>query len=128
MPDFKADCPDGISRAGTIGVLAEAQVWCSEKVPGRRASELLAGPQGMALARRIAKAIHKLHRAGVPTERTHTMADELRILHEHLPLVTQMKPELGKRIDRILDACDRLGAELPPPQPCGIHRDFYPAK
>ena len=56
------------------------------------------------------------------------MADELRILHEHLPLVAEMKPHLGKRIERVLTACDQLGATLTAPKPCGIHRDFYPAQ
>jgi len=125
---FQADSPDGISVPEPIGVLPKLQVWLQRKVPGRLASDLLAEGGGLAVARRIAKAIHKLHRANVPTERTHTMADELRILHAHLPLVSEAKRQLGKRIDRVLAACDRLGADLPPPKACGIHRDFYPAQ
>jgi len=72
----------------------------------------------MALARRIAKAIHKLHRAGVPTERTHTMADELRILQEHFRGDAN-EAELGKRIDRILDLRSARH-RITPPQPCGF--------
>jgi hypothetical protein len=125
---FQADSSDGISVPEPIGVLPKLQVWLQRKVPGRVTSELLGGSDGIAIARRIAKAIHKLHRAGVPTERTHTMADELRILHEHLPLVTETKPHLGKRIERVLAACDQLGATLSAPKACGIHRDFYPAQ
>lgn len=56
------------------------------------------------------------------------MADELRILHEHVPLVTETKPNWSGRIQRLLAACNRLGATVPPPRPCGIHRDFYPAQ
>src|SRR5206468_12183180 len=67
-----------------------------------------------------------------PTRRssdlTHTMDDELHILHECLPLVAQQKPACAKRIERILSACDRLAATVPKPKPCGIHRDFYPAQ
>ena len=53
------------------------------------------------------------------------MADELRILHERLPAVSECHPHWSDRINRILGACDRLGASLPDPVPCGIHRDFY---
>ena len=125
---FQADSSDGISVPEPIGVLPKLQVWLQRKVAGSLASELLAGPDGIAVARRVAAAIHKLHRANVPTDRTHGMADELRILHEHLPLVVETKPHLGKRIDRVLSACDQLGATIPAPKACGIHRDFYPAQ
>jgi aminoglycoside phosphotransferase (APT) family kinase protein len=53
------------------------------------------------------------------------MVDELSILHERLPLVAQRKPQWANRLERILDACDRLGTSVPEPTPCGIHRDFY---
>jgi aminoglycoside phosphotransferase (APT) family kinase protein len=53
------------------------------------------------------------------------MADELRILHERLPLVTREQPRWAGRIERLLKACDRLGAATPEPVMCGIHRDFY---
>ena len=56
------------------------------------------------------------------------MADELKILREHLPRVAETRPELGERIGRLLMACDRLGAAAPPTGKCGIHRDFYPAQ
>src|SRR5437867_1304296 len=57
---FQADSPDGISVPEPIGVLPKLQVWLQRKVPGCVASDLLAGPDGIAVARRIAKAIHKL--------------------------------------------------------------------
>jgi aminoglycoside phosphotransferase (APT) family kinase protein len=56
------------------------------------------------------------------------MADELRILHECVTRVETLRPELGPRLGRILKACERLGASVPAPKPCGIHRDFYPAQ
>ena len=106
-------------------MISRFHMWLQRKVGGNLALEQLAGPDGVALARRIAEALHKLHRAGVPTDRQHTMADELRILHECLPAVTQSHAPLAGRIDRVLQACDRLGARVPVPVPCGIHRDFY---
>ena len=104
------------------------KMWIQRKVPGVVASKLLAGPDGIALARRIAEAIHKLHRAGVPTERTHTVADELRILRECLTRVAAAKPEWHARLERILSASEKLGATVTGVKSCGIHRDFYPAQ
>ena len=125
---FQRDSPDGISVPEPMGVIPRFQMWLQRKVPGNVASPRLAGPGGVALARRIAEAIHKLHQANVPTDRAHTMADELRILHQCLAGVGQSRPELSGRLERILKACDPLGASVPAPKACGIHRDFYPAQ
>ena len=74
---------------------------------------------------RVVAAIHKLHTAEVPAERSHSLKDELQILHERLPLLLPQRPEWRQRIDCLLTACNQLGAALPPPRECGIHRDFY---
>jgi aminoglycoside phosphotransferase (APT) family kinase protein len=100
-------------------------MWLQRKVPGVTATHVLAGPGGTALAGRIAEVARKLHQAGVPPRRRHTIADELRILHERLPLVAAVYPQWAARLDRVLAACDALGMSLPQPVPCGIHRDFY---
>lgn len=122
---FAGDSTDGISVPEPMGVLKDLQMWLQRKVPGRVATELLAGPGGVMLAQRIADAAFKLHRAGVRTRRRHTMADELRILRNRLPTVTHVDSIVPERIGRLLDACDRLGAETPELTTCGIHRDFY---
>jgi len=125
---FDQENPDHICVPEPIGVIPEFRMWLQRKVPGTSAGDLLLKPEAAGLSRRIAEALGKLHRAGVPTERTHAMADELRILHERLPLVGQERPELAQRIERVLQACDRLGASVPMRKSCGIHRDFYPAQ
>jgi hypothetical protein len=122
---FGPDSPDGISVPEPLGTLPAFRMWLQRKVPGRVATELLAAPGGMSLARRIAEAAHKVHRAGVPAEKRHTMADELRILHACLPTVAAGEPRWSGRLERLLDACARLGAATPEPAPQGIHRDFY---
>jgi hypothetical protein len=123
---FGHDSPDGVCVPEPVGLIPEFHMWLQRKVPGTAATRLLPEPGGAALARRIAEAAHKLHRAGIPpSRRPHTMADELRILHERLPLVARMEPRWAKRLGRILDACDRLGGTVPEPEPRGIHRDFY---
>jgi hypothetical protein len=123
---FDAGAQDGICVPEPIGIVPEFRMWLQRKVPGRSATDLLAGPDGERLVRRIAGAAHKLHRAGVPAKRRHTMADELRILHERLPAVARSEPRWAGRIRRLLDACDCLGAATPELEFRGIHRDFYP--
>jgi len=125
---FDSVSPDGVSVPEPLGVIPQFQMWFQRKVPGETATLLLGRPNGAGLARRIAEAIHKLHKANVPTERRHGMADELRILHECLAKVTEMKPAWKNRLENVLAACERLGATVPEPGVCGIHRDFYPAQ
>jgi hypothetical protein len=121
---FDADAPDGISVPEPVGTVSKFRMWLQRKVPGQAATDLLAAGN-VDLARRIAEAAHKVHRAGVPTERRHTMADELRILHERVPAVGRAEPQWADRIERLLEACDRLGTATPEAVPRGIHRDFY---
>ena len=124
---FDEASPDGIAVPEPVAVIPELGLWLQRKVRGTAATTALAGPNGVALARRLADALHKLHRAGVAARRRHTMADELRILRRCLGAVAERQPEWAERLRRLLDACDRLGAATPAPQPpVGIHRDFYP--
>ncbi len=123
---FGANSEDGIFVPEPMGVIPEFQMWLQRKVPGELATKLLTEEKGVALAKRIAQALHKVHQAAIPASRRHTMTDELRILHERLPLVAQIKPEWTKRLEKILSACDRLGNNTPEPHLRGIHRDFYP--
>ncbi len=122
---FAADAADRIVVPEPIGVVPEFRMWLQRKATGRVATELLAAPGADALARRIAEAAHKLHQAAVPSERRHTMADELRILHECLPHVAQAQPRWQERITRLLNACDRIGRATPESASRWIHRDFY---
>ncbi|MEQ9670115.1 phosphotransferase [Coleofasciculus sp. G2-EDA-02] len=117
---------DGISIPEPIGVIPNFQMWLQRKVPGVIATNLLPQANGIRLAKRIAEAINKLHQAKIPPQRRHTIADELRILHERLPLVAQLKPQWESRLEQILVGCDRVAAMTPEPQVLGIHRDFYP--
>ncbi len=125
---FGVRCEDDICVPEPVGTILEFHMWLQAKEPGVAATELLLKPDGAALARRIAEAACKLHQANVSASRRHTMADELRILHERLALVAQAKPAWDERLRRLLAACDRLGATVPEPAPRGIHRDFYPAQ
>lgn len=122
---FDAASPDSISVPEPIGAVAKFNMWLQRKVPGECAAELLAAPNGVDLARRIAEAAHKVHRARVPAAGRHTMADELRILRECLARVAQAEPGRARRIDSLLAACERLAIGTLACAPVGIHRDFY---
>lgn len=122
---FGANSDDGIRVPEPIGCIPELRMWLQRKVRGANAGELLAAPDGVRLAGRIAQAAHKLHKMNIHPGRRHTIRDELRILHERLPLVAERRPEWGDRIERLLAASDRLGASAPVSSLVGIHRDFY---
>ena len=122
---FAADSADGISVPEPVGVLSKFKMWCQRKVAGEVSTDLLAGENGVAIARRIAEAIHKLHQANLPTDKTHTMADELRILRECFDKVAAQRAEWADRLARLMVACEKLAASVSAPKACGIHRDFY---
>ena len=123
---FGPESESGISVAETVGSIPAWNMWLQRKVSGSAATELLAQPGGVELARRIARAIHELQRANVPTPRRHSLEDELRILHERLPLVASANPTWARRIEQVLSVSSRLGAATPSSGFSGIHRDFYP--
>jgi aminoglycoside phosphotransferase (APT) family kinase protein len=123
---FDDASPDGISVPEPVAVIPELGLWLQRKVRGIAATTGLVARNGVAVARRLAEAVHKLHRAALPARRRHTMADELRILHECLSSLAQRRPQWALRLERLLRVCDRLGRATPRGRPCGIHRDFYP--
>ncbi len=122
---FAENSPDGISVPRPLGLVPSCEMWLQLKVRGEMASRRLAGSNGIDLARRIAEAAWKLHRASVPTTRRHSMADELTILHRCLRSVAEAKPRWRTRLEHLGVACERLAAATPEPAECGIHRDFY---
>ncbi len=101
-------------------------MWLQCKVEGAIATQFLTPNHNSLLAKRVAEAAHKLHQTNIPPRRSHTMTDELRILHERISLVMQQYPQWQERLERILEASNYLGKNTPEPKRCGIHRDFYP--
>lgn len=122
---FGANSDDGIRVPEPVGRIPEFRMWLQRKAPGANATRSLVAPDGVHLARQIAEAAHKLHKMDIHPTRRHTIGDELRILHERLPLVARQKPEWRDRIERLLAASERLGESTPDSRPVGIHRDFY---
>ena len=122
---FGPTAADGIMVPEPMGAIPELAMWLQRKVPGVSATHLLAGPDGIGLARRIAEAIHKVHRVAVAPDRVHGVAEELDILRDRIGRVVESRPEWASRLTAVFDACCRLAAALPAPAPRGIHRDFY---
>ncbi len=123
---FADDSADGISVPEPVGIIPEWQMWLQRRVEGAIATPFLTQNNNILLANRIAEAAHKLHQTNIPPRRSHTMSDELRILHERIPLVMEQYPQWRERLERILEASDNLGEKTPEAKCCGIHRDFYP--
>ena len=122
---FGDNSEDGICVPEPMGVIPEFQMWLQRKVPGELASKLLVEGSGVALAKRLAQAIHKLHQAGIPTSHRYTMADDLRRIYDRLLLLAQMKPQWTQRLERLFDAGARLANTIPEPCFRSIHRDFH---
>ncbi|ABA22053.1 conserved hypothetical protein [Trichormus variabilis ATCC 29413] len=123
---FADDSADGISVPEPVGIIPEWQMWLQRRVEGVTATQILSQTNGIFPAKLIAEAAYKLHQANIIPRRSHRMSDELRILHERIPLVMEQYPQWQRRLERILLASDDLGANTPELKLCGIHRDFYP--
>jgi thiamine kinase-like enzyme len=124
---FNESSADGISVPETLGTMPEWGMWFQRKIPGSTTFKELESPQGIPIAQQVGRALAKLHNTHLPCQRHHTVADELRILHERLPKLLVTYPQWERRLARLLEQCDLVGAAIPPPlKPVGIHRDFYP--
>ncbi len=123
---FRPDRERATAVPEPLGVVPEFHMTVQRAVPGYVATELVGGPQGIALMGRVAEAIHALHGAGIRTNRCHGLADELRILDERLSAVSAARPKWEHRIKRLMRACEGLASRVIEPPPRGIHRDFYP--
>jgi len=122
---FGDDAEDGVSVPQPVGVVVEYHMSLQRKAPGVPASRLFGEPGDSALARRIARAAGKLHRAGLLPHRSHSIADEIAILRRRLGELSASRPEWGLRLARLMEACERLAAGVPTTRPRGIHRDLY---
>lgn len=123
---FDWQATDEICIPRPIGVVPALNMCVQESVPGVTATKLLSASDGVALAVRMAEAIHKVHAALIPARRKHTMADELRILNQRLRPIAQRRPRWDGRIRRILNACAQSAAATPETTLRGVHRDYYP--
>lgn len=125
---FGSDAADQIHVPRPVACVPELNMWLQEAVPGTVLTNLLDAAQGPALCKRAAEAAHKLHAANVDLQRTHSVADELAILHQRLLVVATAQPRLASPVAQLLELCDAAGRSLIQTPVATIHRDFYPAQ
>jgi Phosphotransferase enzyme family len=122
---FDDQAADRIAVPEPLGTVPAFHMWLQRVVPGEPITDHVAGPRGAALAVRAAEASAKIHHAGVTSEKSHSIDDELEILGDRLFLAAQTRPDLTMRIGRIAAAADRRADAVRGRPSTGIHRDFY---
>jgi hypothetical protein len=123
---FHGDSEDGLSVPEPLGIIEPWRMWLQRWVPGQPATNVLSTQPG--LPEKIATLAHKLHTHSVPTNKTHTITDELQILGDCLRDFAQQQPQWQGKIQGFITQSERLGQVLASqPLPITtIHRDFYP--
>jgi hypothetical protein len=122
---FADDAADMIGMPEPLGTVPAFHMWLQRLVEGRSLTQLLDEPRGPELAARAAEAAHKIHAAGVATDREHTYQDELAILRGRLAEAAASRPDLAARIGRIAQAATGITRPLLDRPATGIHRDYY---
>jgi hypothetical protein len=116
---------DAVSIPQPVALIPSLQMWLQRRVPGALSIDLLLADPQSNLPSRLAEAIFKLHSSSIRPARSHAVSDDLRLLHEKLPLVAQRHPHLESRLGRLLEICSKLGRSIDVPPSCPVHRDFY---
>ena len=122
---FGAQSADGISVPEPVGIIDELQMWFQRKAPGQTATTLITPASDVSLPKKIAEAAAKIHRANIPTEKTHSIADELRILKECFAAVSLRRRDLAHRIAALSIKIEKASSRLTSRPTVGIHRDYY---
>lgn len=125
---FNDDAPDRIRVPQPFAIIAELKMILLRKEPGQPTTDFLVRKSGLDVAARVADVAHKLHTSRVTPTKTHSIADELKILDERLAHASQLCPEWSQRIAKVRGGCHQLAATLGSVQSTSIHRDFYPAQ
>ncbi|GMQ80383.1 MAG: hypothetical protein BMS9Abin04_365 [Planctomycetia bacterium] len=75
LAGFDQQSPHGVSIPEPLAVIPELHMWLQRRVSGSVATHFLLLPGGERIAARIAEAIHRVHRAGVPAPKTNAEND-----------------------------------------------------
>ncbi|EGA69478.1 hypothetical protein VISI1226_09869 [Vibrio sinaloensis DSM 21326] len=108
-----------------IVALPHLNIWFQEKVTGHPLFQPFCYGHNLALPRRLAFALYKLHNCVLETNKVHSIEDELSILEQNLQRIISKLPEHKTRVQRILSWSQVLVAQLPHQPSRPIHRDFY---
>jgi hypothetical protein len=123
--EFERNEPPFIFVPGCYGVARDYNMWLQEKVHGEPLEKFLGGADAEKWCVRAVEAAFKVHRSSVVPSRTHTLADELRILNERLALVATARPDWESRIRKLAADCARISEQMSPGDACPVHRDFH---
>jgi aminoglycoside phosphotransferase (APT) family kinase protein len=105
-----------------LAMVESLHLWLQPQVPGQAFVDSLSAP---GTPHRAAEALARLHAAPVTSTKTHTRADELRMLNDRLARAAALCPPLAERIEAIGRHCHELLSTLPPGPEGLLHRDFY---
>ncbi len=122
---FDRSSKDGIFVPKPLGLIPKLHMWLQEQVKGCPISQLITKPSSITLLQKVTKAIQKLHETNIPTDREHSMADELAILDDSFNKVAKIHPAWTLRLKQLMKACECLTNSISPMAFKGIHRDFY---
>ena len=125
---FGADAADGISVPQAVGVVPSHHMWLQRKGDGIPGEVALLSPDGPRFCSRVAEFIHKLQNTKIECSRTHTIRDELDLLHQWIPTLAAHHATWRTRLDRLLHACDELGSSMVDQPFVPAHRDLHPGQ
>lgn len=108
------------------GTLADLHLWLQDEVLGHRLTHALRPEDPAAPARQTGAALALLHASGVAAPRHWTLKDEIETLAAALHAAANALPTAAFRIKALLATARAAIAILPPAEPTGIHRDWYP--
>lgn len=123
---FADDAPDRVMVPEPLGEAPELSLWLQRRVEGRPATEFLTPEAGPLLARRIGRALAKLHATEVDLDRSWRVADELRVLQRRFGELAGYLPALAADASLMGAGCAAVAARLQTALPRPLHRDFYP--
>lgn len=116
--------------AEPVAVIEDLEMWVQRAAPGTPGNLLLTElTTAVEVATAAAAAMHRVHLAGVPTKRTHTIDHELDVLARRLAATAEVRPDLADRLRSLERACARRATDACDVDsrggPTGIHRDAY---
>jgi hypothetical protein len=123
---FDKASSDGISVPEPIAHIATMNMWLQRKVAGQTLTALLDRPESLDLMPRVAQAAWKIHNTGFDIARTHTITDEVSILKQRMAELCRARPDMGKRVNALLENAMRLAMTVAEAPYRNIHRDYYP--
>jgi hypothetical protein len=118
----------GFTVCEPLGVVTEFDMTLQRFYSGPCMTELVSKGTATTMERfaQLGVALAELHADGVPTDRRHTVGNELAILEERLPRVAVEIPILAQRIQRLIASARPIAEALVSRPVRSIHRDFYP--